>query len=80
MIRISQSQHDLCTSHAYSDLLQISFSPTVTLGPITVGIDISRPPSLLIKGGLNVAVSGQAAPLVLTMGLNATVTSVSGFA
>jgi len=29
---------------------------------------------------LNVAVSGQAAPLVLTMGLNATVTSVSGFA
>jgi hypothetical protein len=58
----------------------IRFTPTVSSGPITVSVDIVRPPSLLIKAGLNVLVAGQADPLVFTMGLNATVTSASGFA
>ncbi|KAJ9609487.1 hypothetical protein H2200_005814 [Cladophialophora chaetospira] len=58
----------------------IHFTPTVSSGPIAVSVEIARPPSLSITAGLNVLVAGQAHPLVFTMGLNATVTSASGFA
>jgi hypothetical protein len=57
----------------------IRLSPTVTSGPISVDINITRPPTLLLKAGINVTVPGQKDPLVFTGGLNASVTSVNGF-